>query len=132
MTIVAPIGAFPGRALVMDLTDLGVRSTKSGVFGRQRLPTEPIGTFTLILTNVVVGSAVLVEDQAGTTTFYNGTAAAAQVTLSLSAYAAGSSLNDLRIRVRKGSASPYYQPWETLATAVIGSASIYVAQVSDE
>lgn len=99
---------------------------------RQALATDAIGTFTLTLTNVIVGSAIQIEDQAGTTTLYNGTAASSSPVIALSAYAGGSPLNDLRIKVRKGSAAPYYQPWETLATAVVGSASIYVAQVPDE
>lgn len=106
----------------------------SGMFAiqQQALSTDPIGVFTLTLTNVVVGSAIQVEDQAGTTTLYNGTAASSSPVLTLSAYAAGSGLNDLRIKVRKGSASPFYRPFETLTTAIVGSQSIYVAQIPDE
>lgn len=102
-----------------------------GYFG-QALPTDPVGVFTLTLTNVVVGSAIQVEDQAGTTTLYNGTAASSSPVLTLSAYATGSGLNSLRIKVRKGSASPFYRPFETLTTAIVGSQSIYVAQIPDE
>lgn len=40
----------------------------------QPLATDPIGGFELTLTNLVPGSAVQVEDQAGTTTLYNGVA----------------------------------------------------------
>lgn len=110
-----------------------------GVFGvnglvalsRQALPTDPIGSYTLTLTNVVAGSAVQVESQSGVP-LYNGTAAGATVVMPLQAYAPGSPLNDLRIKVRKGSASPYYQPWQTQATAVKGVASIFVSQIPDE
>lgn len=100
--------------------------------GFAALATDPIGTFALTLTNVVVGSAIQIEDQAGTTTLYNGTAATSTPLINLSAYAGGSGLNNLRIKVRKGSASPYYIPWETVTNAFVGSQSIYVAQVPDE
>jgi len=104
----------------------------TSTLGYQRLPTDPIGTFALTLTNVVVGSAIQIEDQAGTTTLYNGTAATSSPLINLSAYAGGSGLNNLRIKVRKGSASPYYIPWETVTNAVVGSQTIYVAQIPDE
>lgn len=99
---------------------------------RQTIATDSIGTFALTLTNVVVGSSIQIEDQAGTTTLYNGTAATSTPLINLSAYAGGSGLNDLRIKVRKGTASPFYQPFETLTTAIVGSQSIYVAQIADE
>lgn len=99
---------------------------------RQTIATDSIGTFALTLTNVVVGSSIQIEDQAGTTTLYNGTAATSSPLINLSAYAGGSSLNDLRIKVRKGTASPFYRPFETLTTAIVGSQSIYVAQIADE
>lgn len=115
-----------------ESTDLGPTPWGSSVFGLQRLPTDPIGTFSLTLTNVVVGSVIQIEDQAGTTTLYNGTAATSTPLINLSAYAGGSGLNDLRIKVRKGTATPFYRPFETLTTAVVGSQSIYVAQIPDE
>lgn len=101
-------------------------------YSRQTLPTDAIGTFALTLTNVIVGSSIQIEDQFGTTTLYNGTAATSTPLINLSAYAGGSSLNDLRIKVRKGTASPFYRPFETLTTAIVGSQSIYVAQIADE
>ena len=107
-------------------------STGLVLFQRQSLPTDPIGTFALTLTNVIVGSSIQIEDQAGTTTLYNGTAATSTPLINLSAYAGGSGLNNLRIKVRKGSGSPFYIPWETVTVAVVGSQSIYVAQVPDE
>lgn len=114
----------------------GLRTGKSRpmglcVFSVAALPTDPIGSFVLTLTHVIVGSAVQVESQSGTS-LYNGTAASATVVIPLQVYSAGSPLNELRVKVRKGSASPFYQPWETLATAIKGSASIYVAQIPDE
>lgn len=98
---------------------------------RQSLPDDAIGVFALTLTNVAVGSAIQIEDQAGTTTLYNGVAATSSTLINLSAYAGGSPLNNLRIKIRKGSAAPFYQPWETLVSAFVGSSSIYVAQIPD-
>ena len=44
----------------------------------------------------------------------------------------GSNYNDLRIKVRKGSGSPTYKPFETLATAIVGAQSIFIGQIADE
>lgn len=103
-------------------------AVSSGVFAFQ---TDPIGNFALTLTNVVTGSAIQIESQDGSTTLHNSTAAGSTVNITLQAYAAGSPLNELRIKVRKGSAAPYYQPYETLTTAVVGAQSIYVSQIPD-
>lgn len=100
-------------------------------FGVARLPSDPIGAFQITLTNVVTGSVVQIESTGGAVLF-STVADEPTVTAPLQAYAAGSPLNNLRIKVRKGSASPYYQPWETLATAIVGSQSIYVSQIPDE
>jgi hypothetical protein len=104
------------------------------VFGKQRLPTDPIGTATVTLTNLVVDSAIEIQDQALTTSFANRTATGTTEAFTLQVYAAGSALNSLRIKVRKGTtgSSKAYIPWETLLTATVGSTSIYVAQVADE
>lgn len=128
--------AFDGHAALASTfewpTARGVFATAGLVkVSRQSLPTDPVGSFVLTLTHVIVGSAVQVESQSGTS-LYNGTAASGTVVIPLQVYSAGSPLNELRIKVRKGSASPFYQPWETLATAIKGSASIYVAQIPDE
>ena len=100
-------------------------------YGEMRLPTDPIGTFNLTLTNVAVGSRIHVEKQSDGTSFYDNLATSSTVVISLSAYAAGSAYNDLRIKVRKGSTAPKYLPFETFATALVGSVSVYVAQVPD-
>ena len=96
------------------------------------LPSDPIGAFTLTLTNVVVGSRIHIETQGDGTTLHDSVADAASETLNLSAYASGSGYNDLRIKVRKGTGSPTYKPFETLATAIVGAQSIYVGQIADE
>lgn len=87
--------------------------------------------YTLTLENVAIGSQVHVETTAGAAV-YSVAAATSTVVLPLQAYETGSPLNSLRVKVRKGSSAPYYQPWETLATATPGGASIYVTQIPDE
>lgn len=119
------------------LTIFGIsrgRVIDHGVFaiGNARLPSDSIGNFILTLTNVVVGSAIQIETQDGTATLHNSVAASSSPVINLSAYGAGSPYNALRIKVRKGTSSPYYQPYETLTTAFVGSQSIYVSQIPDE
>lgn len=96
------------------------------------LPSDAIGTCVLTLTNVIIGSRINIRDQLGTTTFYDDLAAASTVVISLDVYSAGAALNNWRVKVRKASSSPYYQPYETLMTASVGSTSIYVSQIPDE
>lgn len=122
----------PYNVSVCSVTGVGMRPVMASAIGRQRLPSEALGVFALTLTNLVVGSSIQIEDQAGTTTLYNGTAAGTSQLINLNAYSAGSGLNDLRIKVRKGSSAPYYQPYETLATASVGAQSIYVSQIKDD
>ena len=104
-------------------------SYASGVFP---LPTDPIGAFALTLANVVIGSRIHVETQGDGTTLHDSVADTANETINLSTYAAGSPYNALRIKVRKGTGSPTYKPFETLATAIVGAQSIYVGQIPDE
>lgn len=119
---------FRSRDHYADTTPIG----NMQVFSFERLASESVGAFLLTLTNIAIGSAIWIGDQAGTTTMYNGTAATSSPTITLAAYAPGSSLNDLRIRVRKASGSPNYIPYETLMTAIAGATSIYVSQIPDE
>ena len=100
-------------------------------FGVKRLPTDSIGTFVLTLTNLVVGSAIRVETQAGALIEFR-TAAATSEAFNVPVYSPGSPANDLRIKVRKGSAAPFYIPFVTLATGLVGAQSIFVNQVLDE
>ena len=116
---------FPiGRGNVVDMAAFAI--------GVCRLDTDPIGNFTLTLNNVVIGSRIHIETQGDGTTLHDSVADATDETIVLSAYANGSPYNDLRIKVRKASESPTYKPYETLATAIAGSASIYVSQIPDE
>lgn len=108
-----------------------MRPAGIGVLARQRLSTDSVGTLTLTLTGIVIGSAIQIETQAGIA-IENRTADATSESFSVPAYAAGSANNDLRIKVRKGSASPFYLPYETLATAFVGAQPIFVSQIPDE
>lgn len=111
--------------------EIGVNPFVNLSVGRMRLSTESIGNFTLTLTNVVIGSAIRVETQAGTLVEYRVADDTTEV-FTIPAYAVGSAANDLRIKVRKGTAAPFYVPYETLTTAFVGSGSIYVSQILDQ
>lgn len=121
---------FIGVGLHPTLRGLSQPSNAEWV-SRLSLPDDPVGILALSLSNLVVGSVIQVEATNGTP-LQNVVADATTKVLNIQAYSAGSPLNNLRIKVRKGSASPYYQPWETLATAIVGSQSIYVSQIPDE
>lgn len=108
-----------------------VMSVSGDFASRQALPSDPQGSFSLTLSGLVVGSVIHVESTSGVSLSTRMAAAETEV-LSLSAYAPGSPLNNLRIKVRKGSSAPFYQPWETLTTAIVGPQSIYVSQIPDE
>ena len=87
--------------------------------------------FDLTLTNVVVGSSYRVEEQVSGALIAAGVAASSTVLIEVPVAATGDPANDLRIKVRKGTAAPYYKDYVTLATAVVGSQPIYIAQIPD-
>lgn len=109
----------------------GLRAVGSAAIGRQRLPTESIGTFTLTLTNVVVDSAIRVELQGDGSVMEVRMATSTTEVFTVPAYATGNAANSLRIKVRKGSSGLLYKPYETLAVASVGVQSIYVSQIPD-
>lgn len=102
--------------------------TPGGAFFFAREASDALGPFTLTLTNLIVGSAIQIETQAGVPV-ENRTADSATEVFNLAAYESG---NDLRIKVRKGSSAPYYQPYETQTTAFVGAQTIFVSQTPDE
>lgn len=125
-------GQLPYVASALASRGRGPATLPAGaVIWEQLRPTDPLGVFTLTLTNVVVGSRVNVSLQAAGTILYDAAAALSTVVITLSGYAPGSPNNDLRIKVRKGSSATYYKPYETLATASVGEQSIYVSQIPD-
>lgn len=104
----------------------------TGGVGVFRWPSDPIGTFSLTLTNVVVGSRIAIRDQAKTTVKYDQIASAGTVEITLPVYSSGAPLNDWLIDIRKGSAAPYYQRYKTLLTATVGASSLYINQLPDQ
>ena len=102
-------------------------------FGLFRFPTDAIGTFTLRFRNLVAGSRVRTE-VASTGETLDEFVATADATQdhTLSLYASGNPRNDLRIKVRKASESPAYRPFESQATAQLGTVTVYVFQEPDE
>lgn len=123
---------FQPAAVAVD-SDASVKRqypTPGGAFFFARESTDAIGQYTLTLTNLIVGSAIQVEKQVGGT-LVNRVAASTTEVFALGAYGSGNPSNDLRIKVRKGSSAPFYQPYETQATAFVGSQSIFVSQIPD-
>lgn len=107
-----------------------------GQYSIEKLPTDSVGTTVLTLTNVVVGSRYRVEVAstgalAEPTANATGVAAAPTIDISLSRYAVGNANNDLRIKVRKASSAPLYQPYETQASLSGDALSVYIAQQED-
>lgn len=103
----------------------------------ERLPSEPIGSATVILTNVVSGSRYRIERQsdgslATPSDIAAGVAASSAITLTLDLFLAGNPNNDITIKVRNASGSPAYKPFQTLATLTSTSQSIYIGQQLDE
>jgi hypothetical protein len=103
-----------------------------GSYSVQKLPTDSIGNFSLTLTNVVIGSRIHVEIASTGATVTDLVADATTEVITIPAYSIGSVNNDIKIKVRKATASPYYRPYDTQTTAIVGSASIYVSQQPDE
>lgn len=127
------MSAFPTPSLtVCSVIRPKVFQAGTLALGVSAWPADPIGTFALTLTNVVIGSRIHIETQGDGTTLHDSVADATDETITLSGYASGSPYNALRIKVRKGTGSPTYRPFETLATAIVGAQSIYVGQIADE
>ena len=104
-------------------------------------PTDSIGTTTVTLTNVVIGSAIRIEAAStgalveARTAVRPGPRHEGDTTtevFTLPVYDASNPANDLRIKVRKGSASPFFMPFESLAVLTPAAQSVYVSQIPDE
>lgn len=99
--------------------------------GVARLPEDSIGNFHLTLTNLIVGSSIQIETLTGTPVDFK-VATLTSESFTLPAYSTGDPKNSLVIKIRKGSSTPYYQPYETQTTAIVGSQSIFISQIPDE
>jgi hypothetical protein len=102
------------------------------VLSRGRLATDSIGNFSLTLTNLVIGSRVHIQVTSTGVAVDDIVADATSETMVIPAYSPGSANNDLTIKVRKASATPFYRPYRTQVTALVGSQSIYIEQQLDE
>lgn len=136
MTAIQHIVGGGASAVIIPSNVIGSSPVPCGAVGRQRLPSEPVGTTTVTLTNVVSGSRYRIERQsdgslATPTANAEGVAGSSTVAITLDYYAAGNANNDVRIKVRKGTAAPKYLPFETQATLGAAAQSTYVAQVAD-
>ena len=96
---------------------------------RQPLPTDAVGTMTLTLQNIAVGSAWRLEVLSTGATAATGTAPGGDIAQAVSVYQPN---QVLLLKVRKGTASPYYRPFETQVTVTSANASIFVSQIPDE
>lgn len=122
------------RTLGAVLTDTAIKRSYiagAGQYSEQKTASDAIGEFQLTLTNVVVGSAVQVETLAGAV-LVNRVASASSEVIQVPTYSVGSPSNSLVVKVRKGSASPFYQPYQTQVTSVVGAQSVFVSQIPDE
>lgn len=96
------------------------------------LPSDSLGSCSITLRNIIVGSRYWIGYAAGgSTVVATGVASSTTEVVSVPYYAAGNANNDLRVEVRKASAAPKYQPFESFVTAAAGGGSVYVAQVPD-
>lgn len=134
MTASAFLGVMPGSMQIATTPPTRGRQwcREGGYLSASRLSTDSVGNFVLTLTNVVVGSAIRIELQGDGSLVGSSTAAGSTVVMTVPAYAAGSAGNDLRVKVRKGTGAPFYQPYETLVTGFVGAQSVYVSQIPDE
>lgn len=134
MSAFAIAGEVPGNFAVVFVPPTRGRlyANEMGHFSAARLSTDSIGNLALTLTNVVTGSRIRIEEQVAGTLVDERTATGATEVFTVPVYSSGSAKNNLRIKVRKGTATPFYQPYETLAVAAVGSQSIYVSQIPDE
>ena len=102
-------------------------------FGVCRFTSDPVGVFTLRFRNLVAGSRVRVEAADTAEQFDEFIASGDSTQLrSLLLFPSGNPRNDLRIKVRKASESPAYRPFESQATAQLGTVTVYVFQEPDE
>lgn len=133
MTNAVSFDYLPDMACTVELpSNRGVFSSAGMIlYQLQSLSTDPVGVFKLTLTNLVVGSVVHIEAVDGTVLVTSVADTSTEV-ITMQTYAAGSALNNLHVKVRKGSGSPFYRPFETYTTSVVGSQSIYVSQIPEE
>jgi hypothetical protein len=126
MTALLPVPLFsvaPQATARMQPSALGL---SIGVF---RLPTDPLFYADLVLQNIVSGSRYRVIKDDDGTELSTGVAGSTTVTLTGLPVYANPQL--VKITVRKGTAAPKYQPFDTFAYMARGSVSAFIAQIPD-
>ncbi len=132
MTLIAP-GAYGAPGIATQRGQIAPILCCGASFGLFRFSTDPVGVFTLRFRNLVEGSRVRVEAAGDGTTLDEFVATAASIQdRTLSLYVSGSTLNDLRIKVRNASGVPAYKPFESQAVAQLGTVTVFVFQELDE
>jgi hypothetical protein len=115
----------------------GVRGRQFNAYlnflSRQSLPTDPVGTYTLTLVNLVIGSRIRIEALTTGAAVHEALVATTTLVVPLQVYAPGSPANDLKIKVGKASQAPFYRRYETqLSITPNSSSSIFVNQERDD
>jgi hypothetical protein len=100
-------------------------------FGNARFDSDPLGNCNVTLLNCVVNSRYRIEISSTGALVNEGTIANATTVIAVPYYVDGNAGNDLKIKVRKASSAPKYQPFETFTTASIFGSVVYVSQVPD-
>ena len=98
------------------------------MYGVQRLPSEALYNVNLTLQSVVSGSLCLVTTLGGVEVART-TATGGNTVLPIPYYGSD---QILRLVVRKSTAAPFYQSYETQVTVSSSGASLFVSQISDE
>lgn len=101
------------------------------LISNQRLASDSIGTCDINIVNAISGSRYRIEVASTGDLVAEGDVSSADFSVSVPLYPAGSAANTLKVKIRKGTTAPKYQPFETQVTAVSAGALAYVSQVPD-
>jgi hypothetical protein len=102
-----------------------------GATSNQPYATDSIGSCDIAIENAVIGSRYRIEVASTGALVAEGDVSSASFAVSVPLYPAGNPANSLRVKVRKGTSAPKYQPFQTQVTAVAGGALAYISQVPD-
>lgn len=130
-TTMPPLNGAMGGAIGRTINETVKHQAFSGIGGYsvERLPTDVLFNVSLEIDNVVVDSSWRVEDTADNSLIDSGTALSTSFTVSVPYYGSN---RTLRLKVRKGTSTPFYQSYETLVSVGASGASVYISQILDE
>lgn len=123
--ILATIGTLPDTRGPLELAH-------GTIVGRSRLPTDALGVCAVAIENAVVGSRYRIEVASTGALVADGDVSAANFSVNVPFYAAGNPANTLRLKIRKGTTSPFYRPFETQLVSSESGARAYILQQLDE